>query len=372
MDEAAYLDQALYELFLPQLSVEGTWMFLATTQPKDPTNWFATLIEKVSPIYKNFSLERVCKKCQYELDPDQWGTCTHQTIRLGTNKDSGKRKELDGLAIDSAATLREDYNVHIQEVNMAFTKESIERLFSDKQKSFDISRARNILVNFDPSYGGSNNYGTTVSTNIDGDVVILYIDNVNAKKDFMDYILTTLFKISSEIRGNRTEIPIIVAIESNARPDGDNLVYALRLQTDYMYANMHVIVDEMHDHGNGRAGVSLNGYRKDQMIKHTKNLLDRNHIRLWCNLKTMDPKKLEPISKELKDQMVRFKHFEYGESLRISGSKKKRKSGAKQYMKNDDGAVSLAMAAYWGDRILHSNYAPQRRIWGLADVAVAA
>ena len=58
--------------------------------PIDPSHWYTQLREKKSEIYRDIPIERVCKDCQYKYNMDEWTKCTHQPIRMGTNKDVGE------------------------------------------------------------------------------------------------------------------------------------------------------------------------------------------------------------------------------------------------------------------------------------------
>ena len=369
MDEVSYLELSLYQMLLPMLGVDGSWMFLASSPPKDPSHWFTQLREKKSEIYRDIPIERVCKDCQYKYNMDEWTKCTHQTIRMGTNKDAGKRKRLDVLSIDEDANLREDYGLTIQEDSSSFSREDVDALLSLKQRCFSLDGMEWLQVNFDPNYGGSNNYGVSVTTPIGKDDVICWLDFQDPKREFIEFQLEQLKSISDYIRGDNYDISMVITIESNSRPDGDNLRYALRREVmDHpCYQNMHVLIDEKHDNCQGRAGYTLDKPRKDEIIKHAQIILKRGLIRMWDKVGTNHPKGIKGVLGELKAEMLRFKYFEYGESKKMHGSKK-RKSGAKQgTLYNDDMIISLISNLWWRNRMFAQIYGPQRKSWRFKD-----
>lgn len=334
--------------------VEGSFMFLASSPPKDRSHWYCVLRESKSPIYKDYPLEKTCRECQNTLPIEEWQNCTHQKIRNGLNKDDNKRKAMTDLNPNKEGGIRENYGILVDDELCAFDVKSVNRIFEPKQKMyFDIKKINNIIVCFDPAYNGNNMYAASASALVDGVHTLLFVDFAKCPHgpDQLRFLKETLYYVSTTFRADKTTQSIVIAIEANSRSDGEMLRILLTEQTDDHYANMHVIRDEQHNKGNGFAGVRLDKYRKPQMTEHLGLLLDSNKFKLHYKLATRNEKGVQTVLDEFKNQLTRFRGSDH------SG---KKGSG------NDDVVRTALMCVYWWCRFFGNKlYAPQRREAGI-------
>ncbi len=365
MDEVSFIELELFELVKAVLNVNGSWGFLASSPPKKKDHWFTILRESKSDIYRDYPLEKVCKKCQLEKEMAEWQDCTHQTIKSGLNKSTKKRKAMSQLNTDKEADARENLGVVVEEDSSAFEERHVKRFFEEKEMVYDISDIIRLLLAIDPNAGGSDDTGVCLmGLNSKGVHVVLWVDFLNTKKapDFSRFIMSTIYAVSKIFREDKGII-LTVAMESNSRYDGDNLRVALEKETNREFSNIHVIRDEQHGKGDGKAGVRLDGPRKSQMTTTFALLLEANLVKLYYKLGTKHHKGIKFVLEELTRQLLRFRSFDEHASLKTHGNKYQKKNNtAKDGKLTDDLVRAVIMSLFWLHRFYEKPIYKKQRI----------
>ena len=346
IDEAAFVDQKLYEVFLPMLKVDCACMFIASSPPLDSAHWFNILRAKRLPFYRDFALQGVCTECQYEKPMKEWKNCSHITVRMQTNVNKRKRDAVSELGVSEVSDKRENFGVVVEEDDRAFDARHIERFFDVQNRVIDLGHIEKIIICFDPSAGGENDTGAACLAIVDGLLVFLWIDYIPANKgpEFLRFLKATVYSCSKHFRKGNYTIPIAVAIEANGRLDGEFFNMSVIQETDKEFTNVHVIGDV--GRKSETKGVNLFARRKSDFLLHFSVNLDANRIRLYRQVGTNNPKKIHKILESAQAQLI---------GLRLSDK------SAKKAKFNDDMALAILMCIFWIYHFYtHMDYAPQR------------
>lgn len=328
------------------LKVECACMLIASSPPLDSAHWFNILRAKKLPFYKDFALQGVCTECQYEKPMSEWKNCRHQIYRLGTNVDKRKVDAIGELAIDAESHIRENEAINVESDDSAFEGRHVDRLFDINNRVVDPGRIEKIIICFDPSAGGDNDTGAACLALVDGLYVFLWLDYISRNKgpEFLAFLKTTVYSCSFHYRKGNYHIPIAVAIEANARLDGDFFHMALMTETSPEFQNVHIISDV--GRKSETKGVNTMGKRKSDLVFHFSLNLDANRIRLLRKVGTNNFKKIDKVLESTKQQLTEFRRSD---------------KSAKKGKFNDDVALAMLLCVFWIYHFFsHIDYAPQR------------
>lgn len=365
MDEVAFVPEELFVVFQPLLMVDGSWMFLASSPPEDPSHWFNQLSSSTSSSYRNVSFENVCAAC-LQLPQEEWTKCPHVKQKSSLMKDKARFDDLNtNLNIgDKKKLVRENAGVITNINQCVFTPRDLDVLFDPNKRTVGFAGVDMFMFAIDPSYNGSNDTAFLVLARVQGYYSIVWADFRETVRDLMKVVTTNIREFHNKIR-KTAAIPIVVAIESISRIDGNVLAKWIAGESDDAFQNIHVITDESNmrnSKGTGLEGVRLDRSRKIQMVTKLEILLEEGNVKIHKNFSTAHKEGPDHVLKEMKHQLGGFRGLGDGYSLKMNGGKHAELSG-KKGLKNDDLALVLMMSLWWWKRFrTHSAYASQREL----------
>lgn len=361
MDEGAFVPEDLFVVFQPLLLIDGSWMFIASSPPEDPSHWFHQLRQSKAPDYRDVSFEQVCSTCLAKPQAE-WQFCTHVTTKVSLLKDKNKQDQLvNQLNVNKEKLMRETSGVTIQENTCLFHERTVKALMDPKRRTFGMELVDMLMFSIDPSYMGSNFTAFSVIARIQGFYTIVWIDIRSTVRDLMKTCMDNIAAFHNKVRKN-SNIPIIIAIEAISRIDGQQLAKSLAASTRSEYDNIRVMTDESNQKGHGLEGVRLNRDRKIAMATRFEALMDEGNVRLWEDFETDHPQGKQYILNELESELRGFRGLRYSKKLNDSTSSSSSKElTGKRGLRNDDIILVLIMCTFYWKRFRFGyEYAHQR------------
>lgn len=348
MDEVGFVNDELFMVFQPLLSILGSWMFIASSPPTDPNHWFNQLEKSDPKGYQSFNFEKICKKCQSEGNIIGKVTkCPHIKLMNSVMKDNRATDDLMlGLNISAEKNWRELAGLTVQDNSCAFRDDEIEKIFDSNNDIRDMSSIKSIYVGIDPAGNGSNKTVCTGVTRINGLLTVLWIDYDDVTdRDIYRFILNSIYEVSKKFR-KTNKIPIIIAMESNGNNDGETLYNFIQAQEGVHFENVHVITDHSREKGKGLHGVVTSRDKKIAMLNLLIARVEDKTIRFHENFGTNAKGGIDDVKKETRRQFTTYRGMDW--SLKLNG--KKRKSGensGKSGLLNDDIVLAIMLVLYW-------------------------
>jgi hypothetical protein len=345
MDEYAFVKEDLFWVFQPLLGTLGSFMFMSSSEAKDSTHWSARIRGSKSKTILDIPFEKICDKCKL-LPVAEMIMCTHNVEKTALHKN---RKALDelmtGLNLNQAANIRENLGGAVEQSNAAFPEQYVKALFAKANLYTNKLFPESYLICIDPAYGGSNNTAIIGIVKQKGEYVIVWVDLLSASNDLMNKIMNCLYKFHEKMR-KTVEVPVVIAIESIARADGENLNILIkqRSERDECYRNMHVIKDASNEKS-GMLGVGLNKKRKYEMLIKTQTIVELGYIQFYDKCETSNLNGIEYVKNEMELELSKYRGVNYGESEKIDGTLKS--NSGKSGKNNDDLVLAFIMCPYW-------------------------
>jgi len=352
MDESAFIENNLLEVFEPLTKTNGTFMTMLSSPNKDPTHWFMQALRKGK--IKNANFDLVCKECA-KLPFDQWSKCTHvkmKSSRLKSKRKKRKHQEM-GLLDDEAYAI-ENLGHMVDTKHSAIESKFIDQLFDEKSWVEDIGDVKYFLLTHDPNGMGWDDGAITIwALNSDGEYICVWVSVENTgdwsqQKAFIkDNVREFYDKVNQYYK-----VPLICAIECINTPIASDFKEFVDTSHGIEFRNVHVIIDSFRQNKKDEArqnipGVWLSYTRKYNFVKTANVLLNNGSIKFWKHLGTSHYKGPRFVRKRLEDQMRTFIHFADNPKYGESGKKKRKNLTGKLEMKKDDCMIAWLMGPYW-------------------------
>lgn len=155
LEEAAFVDEELFNVVIvPLLGVNHT-AILGISTPSDETNYYSELIgtldENGDPLFKVLAVGLICQACKDDMNPN----CTHRIYRMPAWKSVERQEKVMSLLKDQSETaMREAQGVIVSSKKFVFNKVWVDRL---KRAPFcALPPVVNVVyIGVDPSGGGT-------------------------------------------------------------------------------------------------------------------------------------------------------------------------------------------------------------------------
>jgi len=331
-------------------------LFICSSPPKDPSHWFFQLRKSKALNYKSVDFDKICLNCQ-KLPPEEMTKCKHVKFKSSLLKDNSSRKELNGLNINLADLIKENYGILIQEDNCIFKEYHVNNFMDEKNRATGSDSTNKYIMHIDPAYGGSNDTAIVCLTQIDGVYTIVLVDYKNTLRELYEFIKDSIHNFHTKVRKDHRN-PLAISIESNARMDGvtlEKMIDPLGL-SNKAFMNVHVIRDNVYvkkrkNYEDSMSGTTLYAKRKEEQIYNIRSLIETDNIKIHKNVETTHKDGITQVLRELNNQLLRFKHIDRGVSLKLHGNLVEKPASSrysgKSTLQNDDIILALMGALYF-------------------------
>ena len=361
MDEAAFIENNLLEVFKPLATMKGTFIVMLSSPNKDPTHWFMVQLKKKkpdgTPVTTQVNFDLVCKDCA-KLPFDKWSKCNHVKMKVSRLKDKRKkRKHQEMSLLDEEAEAAEELGHIVTTKHAAFNSSFIDDLFDKKNWVDDIGEIKFFLMAHDPNGMGWDDGAISVmALNDRGEYVLIWlsIENTGDWKDQKAFIKDNVRLFYTDVAQYYENVPIICAIECINTPLASDFQEWVDYEGGIEFSNVHVIVDACRQKNRDEKrrkipGVWLSYTRKYNFVKHMNIAFSSRRVKMWKGLGTSHYKGPKFVRRRLEDQLRTFIHFADNPKYGENGKRKRKNLTGKIQMKKDDACLCFIMNRFWID-----------------------
>ncbi len=343
LEEAAYLDLAVfYEIVVPLLEMDSTAL-IAISTPSDSLNFYSEMFElkdaQGDPFFRTINVNLVCDACRAA---GKGSECTHNQDLIPPWKSSAK--------LDMVRALYADQKDLMQRESMGAITDDAKSLFKSDQvvallrTEVDVPCTPDfVFVGVDPNGGGSSQMAIVSVVLHEDHAYIVGVDT--APTDRHEQIEQLLLQHLRTLRGRFREAHFILFLENNLGQEAEHMRHMVRNER-----RVFVV------HEKRRAGVCTTNKRKEMMVAALLRYFNEQKLHLASRCVCANPMadantRFAQTKTAFQKQLIQFRKMVLPGAQPYKPSTFVFTGKAKSGMQ-DDIVMTVMIATWWGQQFV--------------------